>query len=221
MKPKTRKRQLGRQLATAGVATVAALLIGELLVRLLLDVPATPFLREWDPDLGVRYKKNLSTKITRPEFSVTFSTNSRGFREPEPPPPLDGSVLFIGDSYTEGWGVNDGEDYPSLVRQELDERYGSGSIPVVNAAMSASGQSRWLKLLRSDLRDCHPRLVVFQVCWNDCLDNLHEKQFRVLRAQLTSVGTKIDIVEKADRPKPTLRRIQPLLELGTVSTADS
>ena len=139
MTPKVKKRRLGRQLATTGVATVAALLIGELLVRLLLDVPATPFLREWDPDLGVRYKKNLSTKITRPEFSVTFSTNSRGFREPEPPPPLDGSVLFIGDSYTEGWGVNDGEDYPSLVRQELDERYGSGSIPVVNTFQEALG----------------------------------------------------------------------------------
>ena len=77
MTPKVKKRRLGRQLATTGVATVAALLIGELLVRLLLDVPAIPFLRDWDPDLGVRYKKHLSSPWQKifPEFGSILKLN--------------------------------------------------------------------------------------------------------------------------------------------------
>ena len=208
-----RKPRLRNRLIALAVATLMSLLLGELGTRLLFDVQVTCFLRDWDPELGVRYKKNITTTINYPEFSMEFSTNSRGFRGPEPPPSLDGSIIFLGDSFTEGWGVDDDEAFPSLIRDELAKRY-EVDVPVVNAAMAATGQGRWLKLLQNDLRDARPRLVVFQVCWNDCVDNLLERQYRVARFRSVpdQVGTLSEVVDITDKTKPFIRQIQPVLE---------
>lgn len=207
--------RLRKKLAVTAVACVASLLACEVIVRLVADVAVAPFLRDYDPDLDVRYKPNLKATIEYPEFSMQWSTNSRGFRGPEPPPSTDGCVLVLGDSFSEGWGVNDGEEYPSLLRQALDDRYGPGVVPVINAAMSKSGNGRWIKLLRGDLADCRPRLVLFQACWNDPIENAVEDAFSVIRVRShpDSLGTTTELAERVGNPKPFSRSIQPLLEV--------
>lgn len=195
-------------------ATAASLLAAELFVRLVVDVSVVPFLRDYDPDLGLRYKKNLTATISYPEFSMQWSTNSRGFRGPEPPASPQGCIVILGDSFSEGWGVNDGEEYASLLRQALDARYGEGVVPVINAAVSASGNGRWIKLLQGDLADYQPRLVLLQACWNDAIDNVREKMFRLVRVRPfpDSLGTTTELVELVGQPKPLRHVIQPLLE---------
>lgn len=207
-------RRLAKKLALATAATLVSLLVCELALRVFFDVPVTPFLRDYDAETGTRYKKNISTEIRTDEFTMKFSTNSRGFREPEPPPSSDGCILILGDSYSEGWGVSDGEEYASLLREALDERYGHVAVPVVNAAMSASGNGRWLKLLQGEFADFEPRLVLFQVCWNDSRDNMREKLYGLSTFSPSGSGTGelSEIYEKTDRPKPLVRVVQPLLE---------
>ncbi|PJB52748.1 MAG: hypothetical protein CO099_11000, partial [Bdellovibrio sp. CG_4_9_14_3_um_filter_39_7] len=37
-------------------------------------------------------------------------------------------LLFIGDSLTEGYGVEKSESYPQLIQNKLDQKYGAGKF---------------------------------------------------------------------------------------------
>src|SRR6516164_6525617 len=100
------------------LAFAAALLAGSLAVSLCAAEVALRFFfpsREigpsftvYDPYYGKRNKANAS--IPRPglEFTMRFTTNSLGFRGPEPDEFPIHPILFLGDSFTMGFGVNDG-----------------------------------------------------------------------------------------------------------------
>lgn len=214
MSPAKKKSSLRKKLLLTVAASFASLLACELALRLFVDVPLTPFLKEYDDDLRVAYKKDLDATIVLPEFTMEWSTDSRGFRGPRPPQSSKGCILILGDSYSEGWGVSNGEEFASLLRAALDKRYGPNVVPVINAAMSASGNGRWIKLLNTTLADYEPRLVLLQTCWNDSLDNYREKQYQLLgyRSPLTSTLTRSEVVERIDPPKPLVRKVQSVLE---------
>ena len=86
-------------------------------------------------------------------------------------------MFFIGDSYTMGYGVSDGEEFPELVRRELVAR--RLEIPVFNAGTGDTGNGRWVKFLRNEGGRLNPRLVILQVSENDFADNLKEGLFAI------------------------------------------
>src|SRR3990172_9330211 len=71
----------------------------------------SPFLLEsfsYHPSLGTVVKPNLRIPFETAEFETFVTTNSMGFRDDEES--LDNpEVLFIGDSFCFGWGVEDDE----------------------------------------------------------------------------------------------------------------
>ncbi len=197
------RRWMRRGLLLIGSAIVAVLL-AELLLAVATDVPVRGFFTVYDPVVGKRYKPGYSGWVIYPEYEAFMRINSRGFRGPEPPPSMDGCVLFLGDSFTEGQGVNDGEEFPALVRKALDERHGSHTVPVVNAGMADTGNGRWIHLLENELAGARPRLVVLEVFTNDIPDNVREGLFR-----LDDDG----LLQPLPAPPPPLsRRLQPWIE---------
>ena len=158
------------------VATLASLLLCELFVRAFVTVRNVgPSFSVYDPVYGKTLRPNASIERVAPEFSMRLTTNSLGFRGPEPVAPPRGVLLFLGDSFTMGYGVDDGEEFPALVRARLA---GAG-VPVVNAGIGNSGNGRWLKFLRREAPTYSPRAVVLQVHANDFDDNLREGLFRL------------------------------------------
>jgi GDSL-like Lipase/Acylhydrolase family len=137
-----------------------------------------PFTR-YDPVYGKRLRENLRASRTSPEFHVRYSVNSLGFRGPEPDQFPSRSVLFVGDSFTEGYGVTDGQEFPELIRRTLLSRHGQQAPPVVNAGIGNAGNGHWVKLLRREGRRFDPRLVVLQFTFNDFADNAREQMYRV------------------------------------------
>ena len=133
------------------------------------------------PKLACRrsIKKNFHTVRVTPEFTMTFTSNSLGFRGPEPVAPSADSILFIGDSFTMGFGVSDGEEFPARIKAMLDAKFGKDAVAVVNAGMGDSGTGRWIKLLKAEVDGFKPRLVVLQVMENDFDDNVKEAYFSV------------------------------------------
>src|SRR5262249_3271101 len=83
------------------------------------------------------------------------------------------------DSFTEGYGVSDGEEFPALVRRALVEKYGPQAPPVVNAGIGNTGNGHWVKLLGREGPRFAPRTVVLQFTGNDFVDNLREQMFRL------------------------------------------
>lgn len=105
---------------------------------------------------------------------MMLSTNSLGFRGPEPKGSGAESILFLGDSFTFGYGVNDGEEFPARVAAALRARYGDQALPVVNAGIGDPGNRFWIRTLHDLPESVQPRLVVMQFLDNDFDDNLNE-----------------------------------------------
>ncbi|MBL8758493.1 MAG: hypothetical protein JNK35_08700 [Phycisphaerae bacterium] len=163
-------------------ALVASLLVAEGLVRAFVTVrDVGPSFAEFDPTFGTRLKPSFATRRVTPEFVMDFSTNSLGFRGPEPrtPRPLAGTVLFLGDSFTMGYGVTDGLEFPALLRAWYTARLGPDAPEVLNAGIGGTGNGHWLLLLRSQAAQVRPAAVVLQLCSNDEKDNQRERLFAI------------------------------------------
>ncbi|MGH7800880.1 MAG: SGNH/GDSL hydrolase family protein [Thermodesulfobacteriota bacterium] len=128
-----------------------------------------------------------------------------GFRGPEPERFPDRPILFLGDSFTECYCVDDGEEFPELVRNSLEKRFGKKRITVVNAAIENTGNAHWVKFLEKEGKRFNPRLVVLQFMDNDFSDNVREHFFT-----LSPSG---NLVELPVPPPSFARRIQKVIEL--------
>jgi hypothetical protein len=160
-------------LATA--VTVGAL---EFAVRVLVPVRNVgPSFTTYDPVYGKRLKANFHATRIAPDFTFAINTNSLGMRDPEPAGAVTGGIVFVGDSFTMGYGVNDDEAFPALIRAELIKR--NIAVPVVNTGLGDNGNGRWIKFFDHDAAKFRPRVVVLQVMANDFNDNLHERLFQL------------------------------------------
>ena len=116
-----------------------------------------------DPRVGYRLKAGYEGwfQLRR------FTTNSAGRRDRERPPPGPGAprpIVALGDSYTMGSGVADGEAWPARLEEHLR---GDGlDLDVLNFGVGGYSLLHELGALEVALaRD--PRLVVVGLSWND------------------------------------------------------
>jgi len=90
------------------------------------------------------------------------------------------TVLFLGDSLTEGYGLEDGESFPSLIENKLlaDDM---DHIQVINAGISGSTSASGLSRLQWYIRS-RPDLLVLALGGNDGLRGLSVDE---MKANLT------------------------------------
>jgi hypothetical protein len=149
----------------------------ELVVRAFVTVRNVgPSFTMYSSVYGKRLWPSISVTRITPEFTMRLSTNAQGFRQPDVVPLGSHPVLFLGNSFTMGYGVDDGDDFVALIRKAQPRTNG----PFLNAGMGDNGNGRWLKFLTLEAPRYAPRLVVLQVMENDFEDNLVEGLF-VLR----------------------------------------
>lgn len=186
-------------------SAAASIVVAEICIRLLIPVRNVgPSWTVHDPVYSQVLKKNFHGWRKSAEFNVQFNTNSLGFRGPEPVSKSQDVVLFLGDSFTMGYGVTDGEEFPALVAEHLREGSNASNYPVINAAIGGAGNGFWLKFLQREAAQYRPRHVVLQLCVNDFSDNIREKMF-----ELTPKGK---LVERT-LPDPSHgRKMQVVLE---------
>jgi hypothetical protein len=166
-------------IALAAFAAAATLGVAELAVRKFVHVRHVgPPVTTYDSIYRTRLKRNFSAVQITPEFRMRLTTNSMGYRAAEPTGPLKGGLLYLGDSFTVGYGVNDGEEYPALLAKQLSAM-GAGSVPYINAGRGNTGQSQWIKFLRREAPGYDPSFVIVQVNETDFSDNLIDGLLRV------------------------------------------
>jgi lysophospholipase L1-like esterase len=182
-----------KRLALLACALCISLLVGELLVRWLVKVRNVgPSFTVAHGSHGKQLKRSFSCWRITPEFTMKFSTNSLGFRGPEPASFPKRGILFLGDSFTMGYGVSDGEEFPALVAQAMVSKSKTASLPVINAGMGATGNGRWVKFLRDEAPQYEPRAIVLQFCSNDFDDNQGEGMFTLESAVLQEHPERVD-----------------------------
>jgi hypothetical protein len=164
-------QRLGGTLALAAGGTLLGALVLETGVRWLSpQLPPHAGLYRADPVLGFRQVAFFDGRFGAPERAVAVRTNSHGFRDREYPPKASSlRILGLGDSFTFGFGVEEGETFLALVEGALRE----GAVEVINAGLVGGGPESAARLLEVEGPRLGPDLVVLGFyAGNDLLDAL-------------------------------------------------
>ena len=141
--------------AASIVVTLGAMEFG---VRFVLAHYLNPF--EPDATVGYRLKANFSGRYPW----VPVRTDDHGFRVPTAQPPASkGTILFVGDSVTFGFGILADDSYPTLFAKRIG-RAGD----VMNAAVPGYNLGQVIGTIQRFVQEHgKPELVVYGLCLND------------------------------------------------------
>ncbi len=78
------------------------------------------------------------------------------------------NIVCLGDSLTYGYGVDKGEDYPSLLAHMVN-------VPVINAGVDGDTSIEGLKRFNTDVLEKKPLLVIIEFGGNDFLKQVPMK----------------------------------------------
>lgn len=156
------------------LSVVLCLLGLEAAVRAFIPVRHVgPTATTYSEELGFENKKSLRAVQRSPEYTIRVETNRFGLRGPETTlekPPGVRRVLFLGDSFTFGMGVEYEQTFSRLVQEMLENR-GLGEIEALNSGVISWGGVNELLFLEKRGLKFQPDLIVWQVCHNDFDDN--------------------------------------------------
>ncbi len=131
------------------------------------------------PDKKLRYRQlpNCRFHWITDEFHADFYTNSQGMRGGEILSENNRrkQVLFIGDSFTFGYGVRSDEVFSSILQATFNSE--KNSLDIINAGVVGYGTDRQYLYLKQLLKRYSPEFVFINVFSNDLSDNIWRSLF--------------------------------------------
>lgn len=129
-----------------------------------------------DPVLKFKGKPNSECTSRTPEWNIKFRLNSFGLHGPETTlekPEGVYRILFLGDSFTQGYGVEENKAFPRLVEKQLNDHYkGRTKIEIINAGVpNYSPLIEYLYLKNEGLK-FNPDLVILEFDLTDFSNDL-------------------------------------------------
>ncbi|MDP1962526.1 MAG: hypothetical protein Q8K93_10030 [Reyranella sp.] len=114
-----------------------------------------------------RYRPDLRLTYRSPEFEMQVRTNEAGLRQgPIAPAAEDvATVLFIGDSFTFGWGVAEAERYSEVLARLVAEKRPGTRLRIVNAGHWMYASDQQLVLMKELIERYRPAVVVQGIYW--------------------------------------------------------
>jgi hypothetical protein len=156
----------------------------EVYVRHYHPTEVAPIRFVFDPQLGDIPTPNQQGRKIRPgQFDHTYSHNSLGFRgskEYHLEKSTEHRLLFLGDSFTYGFGVNDDQTFPYLTEKNLLAQH--ISVEAINTGCSGKGTDFELKLFQVLGYKFKPDLTLLCFTANDFIDNERGEYFQVSAA---------------------------------------
>lgn len=151
------------------VGLVVSLFIGELLVRSIApQVSLFPHYQASN-QYGLLFFPSTKMRHTMPGlYDFTYTVNQYGYRgEPVPISNkyVSTNIVVLGDSYSFGTGVNDGEEYSAVMRRILNPRF-----EVINLAVIGFGLTQEIRRFYEYGVLFDPKVVILQFCRNDPSD---------------------------------------------------
>lgn len=169
---------LGR-LALVAVGILAGCGMLEIALRISRPIPeiANPLygFHVSDSGLGWRGRPSIKMRFHRPDFDALVETGADGWRSADPAPPAAPTqkILFLGDSFTWGWGVSQGEVFTDELQRRL-----SPAIGIYNRGVNAFGTAQEYLLMERELGQTHYDHVVLMFFFNDVSNNVDGRRGR-------------------------------------------
>lgn len=202
-------------LAISFGSLVISLLVGEYIVKHIMPQQTYSFAKEVGlnifeegENIPITLQKNVKDKTHiayTAEFTHTVSTNDYGIRGHNFGLNKDENtyrILFLGDSMTFGWGLNDNETYPAYIEKNLNflvkENNLDKKFEVINAGFT-SGKTvdSYLVYLRENIEKFNPDLVVLNFFPYNDLNDLDEMSWDEYDAD----GNPVKISSKIEKVK--------------------
>ncbi len=174
-------RQALLKIISIMLGLVAAFGIAEVGVRIFCPQEVAPIRFVFDPQRGEIPTPNQQGRQIMPgAYDFTYSNNSlglRGDKEYQFERPTDHRILFLGDSFTYGLGVNDDQTFPYLIEKDLI----SEKIPVevINAGNPGRGTDYALKFFQVLGSKFKPDLIVFSFLGKNFVDDSRGQYYAV------------------------------------------
>lgn len=153
-----------RQAFIIAVLVVLAFIIPELVARRFMPAWAPNEYVFFVPDRESGWRHPPSTQLFYRD--AIFTTNHLGLRDADPGIKSRPRILFLGDSFTWGWGINNEERYTDILQGMLPE------YQLLNAGITGYGTLQQLYLFQALEEELKPDLIVLQMYNNDFDDNV-------------------------------------------------
>jgi lysophospholipase L1-like esterase len=133
---------------------IATLCVFEISLRIAHFPPTgfSPFVR--NPGTGFAFSPNIQERIRMAEYDISFKTNSAGLRDDEISEKKGYRAIFLGDSFTCGFGVERKEQFADLLEKRLN-------VEVVNAAVAGFETIQEVRFFEKKGYLLKPDLVVY------------------------------------------------------------
>lgn len=169
--PMSGRRKFALTAAASFIVATVAIVAGEVAIRLIQPQRSLYPRTEYSASYGfLPYPNTKMVHEVAGRWRHVYSTNEFGHRGPAVPisnvypRPV---VVVLGDSYSFGVGVNDGEEFAAVIRERLTGRY-----DVANLGVEGWGLTQQIRRFYELGQLYQPRMVILQFCANDPADNL-------------------------------------------------
>ena len=190
-------RQLALNIALLSVSVLATFAFFELVVFGMILKP-DDVLPNVSINGVVRYQPSTRATFRHPDGTQSLvTTNAQGWNSTKPSyvrakTPGVLRVAVVGDSYVHGSFVNPDQGFPEVIERELNAA--GVRAEVLRFGMDGAPLSQYLHMLRREVRQYQPDVVVVQLIHND-----FDETYRFLKTRYASSFLKIGVSE-AGRP---------------------
>jgi hypothetical protein len=152
-----------------------------------------------DDRYGYVHVPNSTAQQSGRGFTATYTIDAEGHRVMPSPPAPRGTVVFLGDSVTFGWGVDDANTYPYVLATEYWK-----DLRITNAAVDGWGLTQcFLALVDTLARPPYPDLVVLAIIDHD-LRRSHLRLITGQRKRLEWIDRRFVLREFQGDPSPVV-----------------
>jgi lysophospholipase L1-like esterase len=148
-----------------------------------------------DPVFNHRFIPNARGNYKSLEFNVSYTINSIGLRDREisrNKPEGTKRVLILGDSFTEGNGVEAKDAFPQRLQALVDAAGLSTRWEVINAGEGSYSPLLEYLLLKKQLIDLEPNLVILALDLSDAYDDIHYTELATFDASGDPVAVRAE-----------------------------
>lgn len=163
-----------KNIALLAVSTALGLLLGELLLRAVSPAETAPnhhqLYCEHDPLLGWRKRPNTNGHHRTSEYDVVEQINAQGLRGPDLPfaKALGTTrILFLGDSFTEGYTVAKDSHFIGIMQKALAAKCPDARFEAINGGTGGYSTDQELLFFEKYGLQYDPDAVVLMFCTND------------------------------------------------------
>ena len=178
------QRRLLRAVGRTCVAVLLTFIAAELLIR--LTSPQVSMYPRWEFSLRYGLEPSQDASIIHPapgRWRFTYTTNEHRHRG-DPVPVSDEyarkNIVVLGDSYTFGIGVDDGEEYAAVMQARLRPEF-----DVINLGSAGWGLTQQIRRYYEFGQAYRPQLVIVQFSSNDPRDNFRNRVTTIENGRLT------------------------------------